>query len=405
MVIQAAPSPDKRADQADALIRREFAGLTGTSYLDVAARAPLPASAERAAAAMLAAQASGTISKNDWLALVERARGQAAARLGAQPEEIAFTKNASEGLNLVATALRLGPGDRMVTMSAIEHPNNILPWMWQAQEAGAELVNLEPRQGQSPEEAMISAIDGRTKLVAVTAVDFATGRRTDLAVLGEACRRHGAFLLVDGAQSSGVLEEDFSSLPVDGWATATQKGLLGLYGLGLLYVRREWAEKLRPASLARFSVELSEAHEAARPEGGFRLRDGAGRFEVGNHNYVALAALNASLDLLAQIGRAEVERRAVGAADALREGLAALGIPLLPVPEAHRSHILAIGDALGRGHDTADAAWVASLSTAFKAAGVVHSVRRGALRLSTHIHVLPETVAQVLDCAAGWRRG
>ncbi len=248
------PSPLSDAD-ADALIRSEFAALSGP-YLDVAARAPLPASAEQAATRILRAQATGMVAKAEWLALVDTVRAQAATLIGARPEEVAFTKNASEGLNIVGAGLGLGRGDQVVVAPAAEHPNNVFPWLWQAQENGVEVVSVVPSPQESLEEAIIRHIGARTRLVTVTGVDFGTGRRTDLTAIGTACRAHGAFLLVDSAQSSGVLAQNMASLPVDGWATAAQKGLLGVYGIGLLYVRDAWVERVKPVSLARFSVEV-----------------------------------------------------------------------------------------------------------------------------------------------------
>jgi cysteine desulfurase / selenocysteine lyase len=388
---------------ADALIRSEFAALR-TPYLDVAARGPLPASAEAVAAGILRAQATGTVPKDDWLALVDAVRVQSAALIGAQPEEIAFTKNASEGINIVAGGLRLGRGDEIVVAPAAEHPNNVFPWLWQAQENGAEVVSVVPEPQESLEEAIIRRIGARTKLVTVTGVDFGTGRRTDLVAIGTACRAHGAFLLVDAAQSSGVLAQDMASLPVDGWATAVQKGMLGLYGLGLLYVRNVWVERIRPLSLARFSVEVGLGHEAAGPDAGWRLRDGAGRYEAGNYNYIALAALQASLTTLLRIGPEAVERRSADVAERLRIALERLDIPVLPVPTGHRSHILAIAERQEEGHDRSQVAWINGLSKALTRDGIAHSVRRGAVRLSAHVHLLPEAVDQVIASLEAWCR-
>jgi selenocysteine lyase/cysteine desulfurase len=394
------PLPDV---EADALIRSEFAALRGP-YLDVAARGPLPASAEQAAAGILRAQATGAVPKAEWLALVDDVRARAAALIGARPQEVAFTKNASEGLNIVGAGLRLGRGDQIVVAPAAEHPNNVFPWLWQAQENGAEVVSVVAVAGESLEEAIVRHIGGRTRLVAVTGVDFGTGRRTDLTAIGNACRARGAFLLVDAAQSSGVLAQDMAVLPVDGWATAAQKGLLGLYGLGLLYVREAWVDRVKPVSLARFSVEVGLGHEAAGPEAGWRLRDGAGRYEVGNYNYIGLAALQASLGLLQRLGSPAVEQRAVTAAEHLRSALERLDVPLLAVPIGHRSHILAIASQQEEGHDRSEVAWINGLSKALTQDGIVHSVRRGAVRLSTHVHVLPEVVEQVIGSIESWRR-
>lgn len=388
---------------ADALIVAEFAHLRGP-YLDVAARGPLPTSALHAAEAVLRAQAEGVVPKAEWLALVETVRAQAAALIGAAPEEVAFTRNVSDGLNIVGAGLRLGRGERVVIAPAAEHPNNVFPWLWQARTRGADLVQVTPLPGEALEAAIIRHIDAATRLVAVTAVDFATGRRTDLAAIGAACRDRGAFLLVDAAQSAGVLAHDMAVLPVDGWACAVQKGLLGPYGLGLLYLRRAWVDRILPVALARFSVELAAGHEAAGPEDGWRLRPGAGRFEIGNYNYIAIAALGASLDLLARIGPEAVERRALAAAARLRAALDRLGLPMLEVPPAHRSHILAIAAQQGSGHDRSEVPWVNALSASLTRAGVAHSLRRGALRLSTHFHLFPTALELAIAGIEAWSR-
>ncbi len=402
------PGPDSTAAESDmrraaldATIRAAFPDLQG-AYLDVAARGPLPAAARRAAEALLMEQASGTVSKAAWFAIAERVKAKAAALLAVAPGDLAFTKNASEGLNLVASALRLQQGDRIILAPAFEHPNNIFPWLWQSETAGAELIRVSSASGDDLEDRIIAAMDARTRLVAVTSVDFASGRRTDLRRLGAACRARDVFLMVDAAQSAGVLADDLAA--VDGWATAAQKGLLGLYGLGLLYVRRDWADRLRPVSLARFSVDLAESHEAASPDDGWRLKPGAARFELGNHNFVALGALEASLDLLLLIGREEVERRATAAAAALRAGIADLGLAMINLPEAHRAHIVSVGESLGAGHDSTETAWIQSLSDHLRAAGVTHSVRRGILRLATHVHALPDVTATALAEMERWRR-
>jgi cysteine desulfurase/selenocysteine lyase len=388
---------------ADALIRSEFSELRG-SYLDVAARGPLPLSAQRAAESILRAQSQGSVPKEEWLNLAETVRAKSARLLGARPDEVALTKNTSEGLNIVAAGLQLKAGDRIVVAPTAEHPNNVLPWLWQAQRRGAEVVLVTPSASESLEQALIHRIDNRTRLVAVTEVDFGTGRRTDLTVLGNACRAHGAFFLVDAAQSSGVLRQDMATQPVDAWATATQKGLLSPYGMGLLYVRSEVVEQVVPAALARFSVDVAAGHEAAGPEEGWQLRTGARRYEGGNYNYVGLAALNASLDLLLQVGTDEVERRAVEASSKLRSAIQAQGIPLLEVAPDHRSHILSIAEKQGSGHDRSESPWINDLSAALKREGVVHSVRRGALRLSSHIHVLPNFVDHVIGGVETWQK-
>ena len=146
---------------ADALIQTEFAAIQGC-YLDVAARGPLPASAERAATDVLRVQAQGMVRKDTWLNLVDAVRAQAAALIGARPEEVAFTKNASEGLNIVGAGLRLKSRDRIIVAPAAEHPNNVFPWLWQAKESGAEVISVVAAAGEALEDAIARHIDART---------------------------------------------------------------------------------------------------------------------------------------------------------------------------------------------------------------------------------------------------
>src|SRR5690606_7777756 len=102
--------------------------------------------------------------------------------------------------------------------------------------------------------ALISAMDAKTRLVTVASATFAPGHRTDLQRLGEACRKRDVFLLVDGVQSAGILHHDLAAQLVDGFATSTSKGLLGLYGYGFLYVSGKWVDRLEPAYLSRPAV-------------------------------------------------------------------------------------------------------------------------------------------------------
>jgi cysteine desulfurase/selenocysteine lyase len=364
----------------------------------------LPRSALQAAEGILRAQSIGLVPKDEWLNLADTVRTKVAHLIGARADEIALTKNTSEGLNIIAAGLKFKAGDRIIVAPSAEHPNNVLPWLWQAQTRGAEVILVTPNASENLEQSLISRIDERTKLVAVTEVDFGTGRRTDLSTLGNACRAHGAFLLVDAAQSSGILRQDMAAQPIDAWATATQKGLLGPYGMGLLFVRSDVVDRVSPASLARFSVDVAAGHEAAGPEEGWDLRAGARRYEGGNYNYVGLAALSASLDLLLKVGPDQVERRAFDACSKLRSAIRERGIPVLDIASGHESHILSIAEKQGAGHDRSDDPWINDLSAALKREGVVHSVRRGALRMSNHIYVLPDIVDQVIGCLDTWQK-
>src|SRR5690606_5433772 len=131
----------------------------------------------------------------------ERSRERFAALINARPDEVTFTKNTSEGINMVAGAIPWQRGDNMILCAALEHPNNVYAWL-HLQRLGVEVRMLPDEQGSMPVEAMIAAMDDRTRLVTASTVSFTPGFRTDVAALGRACRARGAIFLVDAAQSA-----------------------------------------------------------------------------------------------------------------------------------------------------------------------------------------------------------
>ena len=142
-------------------------------------------------------------------------------------------------------------------------------------------------------------------------------------------------LLVDAAQSVGVQHTDVRASNIDALAVSTQKGLLALYGMGFLYVRREWAERLQPAYLARFGVDLGDAHEASLGGYDYKLAPGARRFDLGNYNFLATAAVDASMTAAPRMGHAQ--DRALRAAASRTRSRAASSTSASPSPAASRA--------------------------------------------------------------------
>jgi cysteine desulfurase/selenocysteine lyase len=334
--------------------------------------------------------------------LVERTRASFARLVNAHPDEIAYTKNISEGLNIVATAIDWKPGESVVLCADLEHANNVYAWLNLARRFGVEVRAIPMRGGMYPVEEMAAAVDAKTRLVTLCAVSFAPGFRTDLAPLSEACRRYDALFMVDGAQSAGMVDSDVERFGIDALAVSTQKGLLALYGMGFLYVRRRWAERMAPMFLARFGVDLGEKGEAALGDFDFQLMPAARRFDLGNYNFIGAAAADASMDILHRVGIANIEAHNTALAVQLAEGLKSLGLPLIgEVRGAHRSQIVMIGT-MGDGHDKADDGRMQSLYEHLSANGVKLSVRRGALRFSIHVYNDASDIDRVLSLCGEW---
>src|SRR5689334_12875738 len=188
--------------------RSHFPALERWTYMDVSARGVLSREVRAALDAHLDDRMlNGASDKDRFFALVERARGRFAQLIAADPDEITYTKNISEGLNMIATGIDWRPGDNVVLCPELEHPNNVYVWL-NLRRLGVEVRTIEARAGHIPIDRMIERMDARTRIATVSTVSFAPGFRTDVETLGAACRERDVLLLVDAAQSVGVLHTD-----------------------------------------------------------------------------------------------------------------------------------------------------------------------------------------------------
>lgn len=395
------------SSQAIVAARRLFPAVREATYLDLAGRAPLSSTVQAAIDEHVRDGVAGRIDKALLFDRTEQSRALFAKLVGADPDEVTFTKNTSEGLNFVATAIEWKPGDNVVICPELEHPNNVYVWL-HLRRLGVAVRCIAQQDGQVPVDAMIAAIDERTRLLAVSAVTFSPGFRTNVDALGAACRARGVILLVDAAQSAGVLHTDVRASNIDVLATSTQKGLLALYGMGYLYVRREVAEGLVPASVARFGLDVGtdSAHESDMGTSDLTFLPGARRFDLGNYNYIGIHAANASLELLLYIGTREIERHACGLAKNLARGLSDLGLPVCGGRAHPRlAHIVSVGDyAPGAAAYSADGR-LSELHAHLADNGVRHSMRRGLLRFAFHLYNDMTDVERVLTLAGTWKAG
>src|SRR5262245_4844823 len=262
------------------------------AYFDHAAVAPLSAPALDALAQWAEdVTQNGVVSAPRWLGRIEQVRQRFAGLLHADPADVAFLKNTSEGIGIVAEGLPWRAGDNVVT-AADEYPANVYPWLNLAGR-GVEVRRVPSRAGRVELADLEAALDGRTRLVSLSYVEFATGFRNDLAAVGELCRRRGVHFFVDAIQGLGVLPLDVRATPLDFLAADGHKWLLGPEGAGILYVRRELDDLLHPVGVGWNSV--LGATDFSRID--FRLKPHAGRWESGSLNVGGISALGASLPL------------------------------------------------------------------------------------------------------------
>lgn len=379
-------------------VRAQFPGVLNRIYFETSAWGLVPAAGRAAMDRMVGLQVDGEL-YDDKVEVIERVRTKFAALIGGAPDEIAIVKNVSEGVNAVVASLPWQRGDNAVICSDVDHPNCIYALYNVRDRYGVEVRAVGARDYHLPVDEVIASIDARTRMVLAPTVPFSTGLRTDIAKIGATCRERGVLFFVDGAQSIGALDMDVEAANVDALAVGSSKYLCGPHGTGFLYVRRAVAERMQPAYLARYSIDLGSLHEGDAGGEQYDLKPGAGRFDIGSYNYAAAAAVEVSLDLLLACGTRAIERHVLGLAHRFAGEIENLGLPLLARHAGpHLSHIVLVGGVQSRY----DRAALEALHSYLQDRRVRVSLRRGRLRFSFHFYNDADEVGRVVSLIREW---
>jgi cysteine desulfurase / selenocysteine lyase len=357
----------------DALRRSEFPVAERWAYFDHAAVSPLPRRSGDVLRAWAEEQErNGVVNWPSGERKLETARGQLARLINAEADEIAFVNSTTQGIGIVAEGFPWREGDGVVT-AAEEYPSNIYPWMNLATR-GVHLTMVPSREGRVWLRDLAEAIDGSTRVLTISHVEFASGFRNDLDALADLCHARGVALFVDVIQGLGPHTIDVKRTAIDFLAADGHKWLLGPEGAGFLFVRRDWIDRLRPIGVGWHSVVTP--YQA--PEVDFRLKPSAQRWEGGSFNMPGLQAFGASVGLLLELGAEAVSQRILERAARVRELAASAG---WHVYGSTRPDDLSGIVALERpGVDPAAAA------RTLRERGVVVASRRGRLRISPHVY-------------------
>lgn len=373
----------------------EFPILRGWDFFNHAGVSPLPRVGAEVIRGFARQYELGAYLESGFYREIERLRESAAGMIGAGREEIAFIKNTSEGIATVANGLEWRAADRIVT-TAVEYPANMYPWMDLARRVGVELVTVAEREradgsrGVEMGEILEAAEHPRTRLVALSHVEYASGQRHDLAAIGEFCRRRGILFCVDAIQSMGVLPIDVGEMKIDYLAADGHKWLLGPEGAGVFYCRRELLATTRPLAIGWMNVINDQAYG----DYDLTLKPDARRYECGTLNVPGLLALKGSLELLAGVGAIGVSVRLKVLTDRLIEGLRAKGyLVVSPRGEGEWSGIVSFVSAR---HDHGAVARMLRAEHRTEIA-----VREGRLRVSAHWYNTEEQIDRLVGNLPG----
>jgi len=306
-----------------------------------------------------------------------------AEHIGAEADEIALTLNTSEGINIVADGLEWRPGDNVV-LPDTEYPANVYPWMNLAGK-GVEVRLVPDVQGAYPPEQVEHYMDERTRVVAVSHVQFASGYRMNLEGIGAICKKRGAYLLVDGIQSIGVLPLDVKAMQIDFLSTSTYKWMLGPQGVGLFYINRRHFDAIKPRWVGSDSVINPEDYL----DYDLTLDPTAKRFQPGTLSTVGVAGAAAALELLLELGVDFIQKQIFQLTDRLHQGARAKGYEVYsPWKPEERSGIISFSKA---GEDPEE------IRRLLLKNNVLVTVRGGRLRMAPHCYNTLEEMDRVLD--------
>ncbi len=369
--------------------RSEFAEFDGVTYLNCAEQGPLPLVSARAAQASLEwKKLPQRIPDDAYFVLPDRVRNLLAKLLGGETEEFAITSGASSGMAAVATNFDWKPGDE-VLIGQGEFPAHFATFM-PLEHAGRARVKVIAPHGRFLTAAdYIEEFTSRTRMVSVSLVRFDNGARMDAGPLAEACRKAGVALLLDLSQCACAIPMNLQDLGADFAVSSGYKWLLGPYGTGFFWARREAMKKLRPAPFYWMAIEGARNFHSL-PLDNVKPADGGRRWDAPETaSFTNLSAMQASLELIEKIGVqkiAEHNRRLVAQ---LIERLPR-DTCVLTSPSAEEGRGPYVCIAARRPERTSE------LFARLQAANVVVSLRENALRISPHIYNTEQDVARLI---------
>ena len=384
--------------------RQHFPGVLDKVFLDAACISLAPRSAVEAIEkfldlAMVCPMESAT-AQHIFMDEMRAAARPAVARLvNAREDEIALVESTSHGLSLAADSIPLQPGDR-VLLSDLEFMEVAIPWT-QKKKNGVEIDVVPNRNGQVLAEDFAARITPRTRVLAVSTVQWTNGYRCDLAALSKLCREKNLWLVVDAIQQLGAVPLDVRETPVDILACGGHKWLNAPFGCGFLYVSRE--------ALSRLQLPLAGYLSVADPPGGwgayfetpgttpvqnYQFVPGVRRMEAGGTaNYPGAIGLAASLNLIHELGQQNIAGHIYALTEQLIAGLDKLPVTVVtPRARENRSGIVTFSAGSAEAN--------VKLMNALLEGKILVSVRYtsdvGGIRVSCHFYNSPEDIDALL---------
>jgi cysteine desulfurase/selenocysteine lyase len=365
-------------------IRKEFPITRNYNFQNHAAVAPIT---QRAAEAIQQCATSAKDAANiegNFYAHADHVRHLAAHLINADAAEVTFIKNTTEGISFVANGLNWNTGDNVV-ITNVEFPANVYPWM-DLKSRGVKVQMVREESGRIPLDRVIEAINNRTRVVSLSAVQFASGFRCDLAEVGRVCQERGVLFCVDAIQALGVLPIDVRAMNIDFLSADGHKWLCAPEGCGIFYCRRELLEHVHPSTVGW--ICMKNANDFGNYK--YDLLNDARRFDSGSYNLLGIYGLGASLEMFLEIGIDAIAKRVLALTDRLVNGLKNKGYRIISAREPeHASGIVAFTSEV---HDHEEIR--RHLKAEYR---LIIAVREGRLRASPHFYNTEAEIDQLIE--------
>lgn len=248
---------------------------------------------------------------------IDKTHEKVAKFLNVTANEIAFTRNATEGLNIAARSLRLKKGDEII-ISTHEHVGGASPWMALAKDFGAvvKLIDLD-FSGKNNLQIIKDNITNKTKVVAFSHITCTTGMKLPAKKIVELCRSKNIYSCIDGAQSLGMFPIDLADINPDFYASSGHKWLFGPKGTGILFINKNIIDKISPVFAGAYTDSKFDLNTLT-----MEYRHSAQREEYGTRNTPITLGLGSAVDFINTIGIDNVAKRGRELVTRFREGIA-----------------------------------------------------------------------------------
>lgn len=331
-----------------------------------------------------------------WAQQIEDLRDHLQVLINARSaDEIAFVKNTSEGLSMVAYGMDWHKSDNIV-FGQQEFPSNRIVWEAIGQQYGVELRCVDLNSDESPEQALTAHIDAHTRLLAVSSVQYGNGYKMDLKALGDVCHSNDTLFCIDAIQSFGIEPLDVQAIGADFVFAGAHKWLLSLEGAGIFYCNAKHLERLQMSQMGWASVSNNSDYDALfgnRELFTWTTEKSARRFESGTLNTLGINALSASLNLLCEVGITTVKERIAERTDYIAKHLDRDAYQLLSPEQADKRAGIITFKPRSDDPQLTDKIFRALISHGFLCAK-----RAGGIRFSPHFYTPLPHLQQALNC-------